>query len=207
LEHPLLDDLRQAGYCLTPQRQAVIAVLGETHEHLTAPEILRRARQGLPHLNKSAVYRALDVLVHLSLVNPIDLGQGNIQYELNYRPHHHHLVCQQCGKIADVDESVFGSLEKTLRTKYGIAPFLFHFAIFGICHNCQREVKDTRVSLVLARCAGELPSPSIGKAARRSAKGDSCDRARKMASASARVSKRTIRKRRTSVATPGAMVR
>jgi Fur family ferric uptake transcriptional regulator len=153
LEHPLIRDLRQAGYRLTPQREAVIAVLGETREHLTAPEILRRAQRHIPHLNKSAVYRALDVLTHLSLVNPIDLGQGEVQYELNYSPHHHHLVCQHCGKIADVDESVFGALEKTLRAEYGFAPFLFHFAIFGLCRDCQRKVKDKRVSLILARCA------------------------------------------------------
>jgi Fur family ferric uptake transcriptional regulator len=147
LEHPLIKDLRQAGYRLTPQREAVIAALGETQAHLTARDILRRARKRIPHLDKSAVYRALDVLTHLSLVNPIDLGQGDIQYELNCQPHHHHLVCQQCGKVADVDESIFRSLEKTLRAQYGFAPFLYHFAIFGICRDCQRQVKDTRVSL------------------------------------------------------------
>lgn len=160
MEHPLLHDLRQAGYRLTPQRKAVITVLGETHEHLTAPEILRRARRYIPRLNKSAVYRALDVLTHLSLVNPIDLGQGEIQYELNCHPHHHHLVCQQCGKIADADESVFGSLEKNLRTQYGFAPFLFHFAIFGICCKCQQKMKDTRVSLILAQCAPTKNDPA-----------------------------------------------
>lgn len=151
MEHPLIKDLRQAGYRLTPQREAVIDALGETPEHLTAREIWRRARKRIPHLDKSAVYRALDVLAHLSLVNPIDLGQGEIQYELNDSPHHHHLVCQQCGKIDDVDESVFGALEETLRTRYGFAPFLYHFAIFGICRACQRKVKDTRVSLLLRR--------------------------------------------------------
>ncbi len=159
MEHPLLNDLRQAGYRLTPQREAVIRVLGETHEHLTAHEIWRRARRHLPHLNKSAVYRALDVLTHLSLVNPIDLGQGEIQYELNVQPHHHHLVCQNCGKVTDIDERAFGTLEKILRTEYGFAPFLFHFAIFGICRECQRKVKNRRVSLLLARCA---PSPESG---------------------------------------------
>jgi Fur family ferric uptake transcriptional regulator len=159
LEHPLLNDLRQAGYRLTPQREVVICVLGETREHLTAREIWRRARRRLPHLNKSAVYRALDVLTHLSLVNPIDLGQGEIQYELNVQPHHHHLVCQNCGKITDIDEHAFGALEKILRTEYGFAPFLFHFAIFGICRECQRKVKNRRVSLLLTRCA---PSPESG---------------------------------------------
>lgn len=150
----LLDDLRQAGYRLTPQREAVLAVLSETREHLTAREILRRARRRLPRLNKSAVYRALDVLTHLSLVNPIDVGQGEIQYELNTQPHHHHLVCQQCGKITDIDGHAFNALDKLLRTEYGFAPFLFHFAIFGVCRECQRAVKkDQRVALLLTRCA------------------------------------------------------
>ncbi|MBM3129861.1 MAG: transcriptional repressor [Chloroflexi bacterium] len=169
MEHPLIRDLRQAGYRLTPQREAVIAVLGETHAHLTAPEILRRAQEHIPHLNKSAVYRALDVLTHLSLVNPIDLGKGEIQYELNCLPHHHHLVCQQCGKITDVGESVFGELEKILRTQYGFAPFLYHFAIFGICRACQPKVRRTRVSLVLARCA-QIEQPLARRATRKRAR-------------------------------------
>jgi Fur family ferric uptake transcriptional regulator len=151
LEYPLIRDLHQAGYRLTPQREVVLGVLSETREHLTAREILRRARRRLPRLNKSAVYRALDVLTHLSLVNPIDVGQGEMQYELHAQSHHHHhLVCQRCGKIADVDESVFGSVEKILRAQYGFAPFLYHFAIFGICQECRRKSKDTRVSLALS---------------------------------------------------------
>lgn len=140
MKHPLIQDLRAAGYRLTPQRQAVVTVLGETREHLTAPEILRRAQRHLPRLNKSAVYRVLDILTHLGLVNPIDLGQGEIQYELNCQPHHHHLVCQQCGKIDEVDENIFGELDETLQTRFGFSAFLFHFAIFGICRVCQRKM-------------------------------------------------------------------
>lgn len=153
-----MDDLHCAGYRLTPQREVVLEVLSETREHLTAREILRRARRRLPRLHKSAVYRALDVLTHLSLVNPIDVGQGEIQYELNTQPHHHHLVCQQCGKITDVDGQAFNALDTLLRAEYGFAPFLFHFAIFGVCRECQRQAKkNTRVSLLLTRCA---PAPS-----------------------------------------------
>lgn len=154
MKSSLLDDLHRAGYRLTPQREVVLEVLSETHEHLTAREILRRARRRLPRLNKSAVYRALDVLTHLSLVNPIDVGQGEIQYELNTQPHHHHLVCQQCGKITDIDGHAFNALDTILRSEYGFAPFLFHFAIFGVCRECQRKVKkDKRVALLLTRCA------------------------------------------------------
>lgn len=154
MKSSLLDDLHRAGYRLTPQREVVLKVLSETREHLTAREILRRARRRLPHLNKSAVYRALEVLTHLSLVNPIDVGQGEIQYELNTQPHHHHLVCQQCGKITDIDGHAFNALDTILRSEYGFAPFLFHFAIFGVCRECQRKVKkDKRVALLLTRCA------------------------------------------------------
>ncbi len=124
MELELIQDVRQAGWCLTPQRRIVIAVLAATRAHLTALEILARARRRLPRLNKAAVYRALDLLVHLSVVNPIDLGLGDIHYELNCQSHHHHRVCRRCGQIANADESVLGSLERDLRTRYGFAPFL-----------------------------------------------------------------------------------
>jgi Fur family ferric uptake transcriptional regulator len=137
---PLLADLRQKGHRLTPQREMVLSVICESHGHLSAEEILKRVRKRYPYINKSAVYRTLDLLTRTNLVHPTDLGQGCIEYEIHQHPHHHHLLCRKCHKMSEVDESVFASLEKTLREDYGFFPDLDHFAIFGLCRKCQSAV-------------------------------------------------------------------
>ncbi len=132
----MLQDLRQAGYRLTPQREMILSVICESDGHLTADDVLQRVRKHYPYLNKSAVYRTLELLTHLGLVNPTDFGGGRIEYEIHQHPHHHHLVCRQCGKRVEVDQHIFAPLEKTLRTEYGFIGDLDHFAIFGTCQKC-----------------------------------------------------------------------
>ncbi len=135
----LLARVRAAGYRLTPQRATVLAVIAESDRHLTAEEILDQVRKRYPYQVKSAVYRSLDFLTGLGLITCTDLGQGHVQYELHEHPHHHHLICRGCGRIVQVDDRCFRSLEKGLREKYGFAADLTHFAIFGRCKDCQEN--------------------------------------------------------------------
>jgi Fur family ferric uptake transcriptional regulator len=133
----LLDDLRHKGHRLTPQREMVLSVICESQGHVSADEILKRVRKRYPYLNKSAVYRTLDLLTRINLVHPTDFGQGCVEYEIHQHPHHHHLLCRNCRKMIEADESIFASLEKTLRQDYGFVADLDHFAIFGLCRKCQ----------------------------------------------------------------------
>lgn len=138
-----LQDLRQKGHRLTPQREMVLSVVCESQGHVTAEEILNRVRKRYPYINKSAVYRTLDLLTRINLVHPTDLGQGCVEYEIHQHPHHHHLLCRHCDKMIEVDESIFASLEKTLRQDYDFVADLDHFAIFGLCRKCQKQrMKD-----------------------------------------------------------------
>jgi Fur family ferric uptake transcriptional regulator len=134
---PFLQNLRQQGHRLTPQREMILSVICSSGGHLTADEISQRVRQRYSYLNKSAVYRTLDLLTRLNLVHPTDLGQGCVEYEIHQHPHHHHLVCRKCGKMTKVAERVFALVERTLRDEYSFVADLDHFAIFGLCRKCQ----------------------------------------------------------------------
>ena len=137
-----LKGLRQHGHRLTPQREMILQVICESSGHITAEEIMTRVRKRYPYLNKSAVYRTLDLLVHIGIVNPTDFGHGCVTYEVHRDPHHHHLVCRQCGRMIEVDASVFASVEKKLRDEYTFTPDLDHFAIFGLCEKCASAKKQ-----------------------------------------------------------------
>lgn len=137
----MVKTLRAAGHRLTPQRESVLEAIADSETHLTAEEILQRVRTRYAYLNKSAVYRSLDLLTRLGLVTQTNLGQGRIEYELHQHPHHHHLVCRGCGTIIQVEHTPFHSLEKKLRDKYGFEADLDHFAIFGHCRKCRGKNK------------------------------------------------------------------
>ena len=132
----LLDALRKTGYRLTPQREIVLAVMAESTGHLTADAIVLRVHERYPYLHKSAVYRSLDLLAQLNLINHTNV-EGRVEYELHRHPHHHHLVCRKCGARMEADDRIFDSLERTLRTNYGFQADLEHWAIVGLCRGCQ----------------------------------------------------------------------
>lgn len=135
-QRELVQSLRRAGYRLTPQRESVLAVIAESDGHLTAEEILARVRLKYPYLNKSAVYRSLELLTDLGLVTLTDLGRGRVEYELHRHPHHHHLICRYCGNIESIEHHIFLSLQRKLEVDYGFKADLDHLAIFGACRKC-----------------------------------------------------------------------
>ncbi len=137
----LVRSLRRAGHRLTPQRESVLATVAESDGHITAEEILARVRSRYPYLNKSAVYRSLDLLSDLGIVTQTDLGHGKVEYELHRHPHHHHLICRQCKSVKQIDHKAFISLQRQLENEFGFKPDLDHFAIFGTCRKCRKRVR------------------------------------------------------------------
>ena len=140
----MVKTLRASGRRLTPQRESVLAVIADSTGHIAADEILKRVRARYPYLNKSAVYRTLDLLTRLDLITQTDCGRGRVEYELHRHPHHHHTVCRNCGQVREVEHSAFSSIQKRLQALYGFRADLDHFAIFGLCRKCQTKRGKTR---------------------------------------------------------------
>jgi Fur family peroxide stress response transcriptional regulator len=93
--------LREHGLRPTPQRRAVWSVFAATESgHLSADEVLRRARQTLPEIARGTVYNALGELVAAELLGTINLGSTQL-YDPNLEPHEH-FHCSACGKLYDV---------------------------------------------------------------------------------------------------------
>jgi Fur family ferric uptake transcriptional regulator len=131
------EDLKKKGYRLTPQRLMVIEALHEAQGHISALDICHSVQAKYPWVNKSTIYRTLELLKELDLVTETELGGDKLYYHQADKGHHHHLICQKCGKIVDIDEDVFASLESTLRKKYSFSADLKHLAIQGHCLKCQ----------------------------------------------------------------------
>jgi Fur family ferric uptake transcriptional regulator len=127
------------GYRLTPQRMMVVEALHGADKHVSAEEIYAQVHARYPYANISTVYRTLELLKELGLVTEIALGDGCVRFHPAEKGHHHHLVCQKCGKVIDLPESALDSLEKILRDDYQFKADLKHMAVFGLCSECQNR--------------------------------------------------------------------
>ncbi|MBI3536958.1 MAG: transcriptional repressor [Chloroflexi bacterium] len=124
---------------MTAPREIILSVIAQSSDHLSAEEILKRARRADPRLNKSVVYRNLSLLTSLGLISYTNLGNGRSEYELHRHPHHHHLVCRNCHRIFEFAPQTFARLERELNAAYGFAADLDHLAIFGLCAKCRAK--------------------------------------------------------------------
>ena len=133
----IISKLSRRGYRLTPQRMMILEAVEAADDHISADEIYSRVCNRYPHLNISTVYRTLELLKEQGLVTKTDMGDGRVRYHSIRKGHHHHLVCQNCGCIIDLDEEVLLPLKDALSLDYGFSADLKHLAIFGRCGKCQ----------------------------------------------------------------------
>jgi len=130
--------LRSRGFRSGGARRAVIELLGRQDCCLTAQEIFDELRGGGRRVGIASVYRALEQLSKDGFVQRIDLGAGISRFEPIHSSgeHHHHLVCEDCGKVeAFADDE----LERALRTVEGRTGYSVagHDVVLrGACRDC-----------------------------------------------------------------------
>jgi len=134
----MANKLSELGYRLTPQRIMVLSAIEDSDDHISAEEIYAQIVVKYPQVNISTVYRTLELLKRLGLVTETDLGGGRVRYHSAEKGHHHHLVCQKCGTIIDIDESTLARLQDVLLHRYNFSAELRHVAIFGLCEKCRK---------------------------------------------------------------------
>jgi Fur family ferric uptake transcriptional regulator len=130
--------LKERGLKLTPQRRLIADIIHDASGHLTAEEIIGRVQARMPGVNKSTIYRTLELLEEAGCVYKSELGNGFI-YHHDEEGHHHHLVCRQCGKIIDCEENLFAPVQRLLREKYNFRVDFKHIVMSGICEECKNK--------------------------------------------------------------------
>ncbi len=128
--------LKAKGYRITPQRTMILDVLHRAEKHITPEDIHKQVSSMYPEVNRSTVYRTLELLKKLDLVDETDLGGNKLYYHHAEHGHHHHLICHKCGRAFEVDEEVFAPMQKALVKKHHFVPDIRHLALFGHCVNC-----------------------------------------------------------------------
>ena len=131
--------LSRLGYRLTPQRLMILRCVEEAGSHISAEEIYAQVRLPYPQMNISTVYRTMELVKELGLVTETDFGDGRARYHCMGKGHnHHHLVCEKCGDIIDIEESILSPLWSTIQEKHNFKVDMKHLAFFGVCPRCQK---------------------------------------------------------------------
>ncbi len=130
-------ELRERGLRLTPQRELVLAAVREL-DHATPEEIAEKVRQTHPGINLSTVYRNLETLENVGLVQHSHLGHGGASYHAAEELAHLHLVCGTCGNVGDAPIETALSFVNALTEDYGFRTDVSHFSVFGTCSTCSQ---------------------------------------------------------------------
>jgi Fe2+ or Zn2+ uptake regulation protein len=130
----LLADLREQGERITPARRAVVTILVDEHGHLSADDLVERVHRRVP-VHRATIYRTLDTLERLGVVEHTHLGHGRAVYHLADELHHH-LVCEECGAVVEAPAALLAPLARRLREREGFTLRPRHFALVGRCRAC-----------------------------------------------------------------------
>ena len=130
--------LRERGYRITPQREAILQEVLKAEGHITPQDVARRVQRKMPAVNASTVYRTLGMLEEAGIVRHAHLERG-AEYHRADESRHVHLTCARCGAEDDLSLTEAESLEKLIQRHRGFHPDLGHFAISGLCADCQRR--------------------------------------------------------------------
>ncbi len=133
--------LRENGYKLTQQRRVVLEILyNRKAEHLTAEDIHNILKEEHPEIGLATIYRSLQLLTDLALVDTLHLDDGIVRYEIHTDDEghrHHHLICQECGRIQEASDDMLDEIEKGLERDYGFVVKNHVVKFYGICSECK----------------------------------------------------------------------
>ena len=132
-----MNDIQSLG--LTKQRRAVLQVIRETDEHLTANEVFEDARQLLPGISFATVYNSRRYLKQEVLIGEVSFGNDAARYDRNLT-RHDHAICRVCGKLVDLDLKIPEGLIKEAAKLSRFEPESIELTLRGLCPDCSKQI-------------------------------------------------------------------
>lgn len=138
--------LHAKSYKLTPQREATLRILLEREaDHLSAEDIFLLVKEIAPEIGLATVYRTLELLSELKIVDKINFGDGVSRYDLRKegaKHFHHHLVCIECGSVEEITDDLLEDVEKIVESDWGFDVKDHRLTFHGICRKCQSDSEE-----------------------------------------------------------------
>lgn len=144
--------LKEKGLKVTNQRLLVLQVLAEHgDEHMTAEDIFELVKEDYPEIGLATIYRTVQLLLDMQLVDRIMLDDGCVRYEIGdfldekegHRHHHHHLICTECGSVSAFRDDLLEDLEAYIEKETGFQVTDHELKFYGVCKKCREEKRIT----------------------------------------------------------------
>ena len=133
-----LDKLADVGYRLGGARRELLALMGEQRCALSALEIEEALASGTRRVSRASIYRILEELEEIGVVQRVDIGSGMSRFEpvRHGRGHHHHLVCDRCGRLEPVSDEGLERAIKRLSDRVPLEVSEHEVVLHGACNAC-----------------------------------------------------------------------
>ena len=135
----LLSEVEARGIRLTAQRRALIETIQEATTHLDAESLLKLARNRDPNIDRATVYRTIELLKRLGMIDELDLMHLNGEkhyYEVKTEKDHLHLACFDCGKIEEFVSPTFERLKREIGATNNFEIQVMRLEVGGLCNAC-----------------------------------------------------------------------
>lgn len=132
--------LKAKGCKLTLQRRSVLDVLIQNcNKHLSTEEIYDIVKENYPEIGLATVYRTVQLFEEMGIVDRLNFDDGCSRFELSNEDtvhHHHHLICEHCNKVFEVENDLLEEIEKEIERKYKFKIHDHNVMFYGICETC-----------------------------------------------------------------------
>ncbi len=147
IEH-IKEALHDAKYKLTPQREVTLRVLLENEsDHLSAEDVFMKVKEKYPEIGLATVYRTLELLNELKILDKINFGDGVSRYDLRKEGaehFHHHLVCISCGSVEEIEEDLLGDVEDIVENDFHFKITDHRLTFHGVCRSCTFKLEKSK---------------------------------------------------------------
>lgn len=146
-EETVKELLRSRGLKVTSQRLLVLDIMAaHPDEHLTAEEIYDLAKIKSPDIGLATIYRTVQVLLDLHIINKVTFDDGFTRYELNGEEsasghRHHHAICTRCGQVYSLETDLLDILEQQVLENIGFQVTDHEVKLYGLCKKCRMDVQ------------------------------------------------------------------
>lgn len=137
-KHDCSNELKQVDLQITPARLATLKLFESHNTPIDAQHLLEHLRKELG-IDRVTVFRILNAFVEKGLITKLEFGEGKARYEIASKEDHHHLICEQCGRVEDIEDTVLPRVEAHIKDKHHFLVKRHSLEFFGLCESCQKE--------------------------------------------------------------------
>lgn len=133
----ILDRLAERGVRVTESRQTIVEVVGPRHDHFSAQDVFAEARRRDPTIGRATVFRTLDLLTELEILERVHIGDGCHRFAVCESQHHHHLICIDCERVIPIEAAGLEQQVQQLAEQADFSLLAHHVELIGRCPSCR----------------------------------------------------------------------